>query len=555
MTGDDKQNPQPQAAAAPMKFDVLKAAIRDAPTAARLGRLAIAARRTVDTPNYFAITSRGVVPHVTPDNLAKHLSDVGGAYMALEDFIERPQQYLKRPAPILQTPSLEFPYSPALGPRPPLHSFTAMPPSVITVLAARRLPAVPAPMGNTNSSVSVFTSTGFQVLTTREYADAVSALRPDIAVPMADLTDKALTPTSKRATRMAERTDDWVKEWFAQLDASNSSGHTGVATFAPVLPVGFPMQWEYLERLSEDYVSASTTNQKEEEGETTRKNHLAGLALYDADVIPDLEDAYPNLTPLPRLSLANPTTPHHVLRQIALGVDVFALPFINTVSDAGVALTFTFPPPPPSSDPSVSRLPILPLGIDMSSPTAGLATDTGPLLAGCACYACARHHRAYVHHLLAAREMLGWTLLQAHNHGVASAFFAGVRAALRAGPAAYDAACRTFAAVYEPEFPAGTGERPRARGYQYAGGAGEPKRNKPAWGKLGGPEDDVAAVEQKKPRGGKTKNSNGAIGTGNAGADIVDGSLAAAVEAVDLQEAGAVPEAQMDGTASAQALI
>ncbi|KAG5987400.1 hypothetical protein E4U43_005085, partial [Claviceps pusilla] len=51
---------------------------------ARLGRLSIPGRRPIDTPNYTAITSRGVIPHLTPDNVTKH-TNLTSAYMALED--------------------------------------------------------------------------------------------------------------------------------------------------------------------------------------------------------------------------------------------------------------------------------------------------------------------------------------------------------------------------------------------------------------------------------------------------------------------------------------
>lgn len=66
-----------------MRFDILRAAAGDG-TAARLGRLALPRRQTVDTPNYFAVTSRGTVPHLTPDTIAKYAS-FSGAYMAMED--------------------------------------------------------------------------------------------------------------------------------------------------------------------------------------------------------------------------------------------------------------------------------------------------------------------------------------------------------------------------------------------------------------------------------------------------------------------------------------
>jgi hypothetical protein len=65
-----------------MRFELLKGGLADG--AARLGRLAMSGRQEVATPDYFAIASRGAVPHITPDNLRAHVP-VGGTYMALED--------------------------------------------------------------------------------------------------------------------------------------------------------------------------------------------------------------------------------------------------------------------------------------------------------------------------------------------------------------------------------------------------------------------------------------------------------------------------------------
>ncbi len=68
---------------AAMNFELLKAATGDA-VAARLGRLLVSGRRAVETPNFFSAASRGVVPHMTPDNIKRH-SQISGTYMALED--------------------------------------------------------------------------------------------------------------------------------------------------------------------------------------------------------------------------------------------------------------------------------------------------------------------------------------------------------------------------------------------------------------------------------------------------------------------------------------
>ncbi|KAK1783421.1 tRNA-guanine(15) transglycosylase-like protein [Copromyces sp. CBS 386.78] len=472
-----------------MTFELLKTAVKDG--GARLGRLAFSGRRTVDTPNFFGLTSRGVIPHVTPDNVEKYLH-TNGTYMALEDFIERPQQYMTRSPPIYETPSPV---------NKPLNSFTAMPSSIITVLGSRRLPAVSSPMGNTNQGISVFTSTGFQAITTKEYINAVQTLNPDIAIPLADLTHKTNTPTSKRALRMAERTDDWIKEWFTEMYTKKDSK---IATFAPVLPISYSMQWEYLERLSEEHASNPAV--------------LSGLAVYDADLIPDISSSsssnkYKNLDTLPRLALTAPSNPHQVLRQLSLGMDIFLLPFLSTASDAGIALSFTFPPPNNSTSTSTSTsesaapedLPLLPLGIDMSSPTHSaslLPLTTTESCCTCTCYACTTHHRAFVQHLLCAREMLGWTLLQIHNHAVVASFFAAIREALADGT--FEEKARLFAKRYEPEIPTGLGERPRARGYHFKSeGPNEVKKNKPAWSKFEG-EGDGGGEQGKEKKKEKT---------------------------------------------------
>ncbi|KAK3402736.1 tRNA-guanine(15) transglycosylase-like protein [Sordaria brevicollis] len=487
-----------------MTFELLKTAVKDG--GARLGRLAFSGRRTVDTPNFFGLTSRGVIPHVTPDNVEKHLH-TNGTYMALEDFIERPQQYMTRSPPIYETPSPT---------KKPLNSFTAMPSSIITVLGSRRLPAVASPMGNTNNGISVFTSTGFQAVSTKEYLNAIQTLNPDIAIPLADLTHKTNAPTSKRALRMAERTDDWIKEWFTELYKNKDSK---IATFAPVLPISYSMQWEYLERLSEERESNPSV--------------LAGLAVYDADLIPDVGSQYKNLDSLPRLALTAPSTPHQVLRQISLGMDIFLLPFLSTASDAGIALSFTFPPPASESSD------LLPLGIDMSSPTHSISLS--PLTLDCTCYACTTHHRAFVQHLLCAREMLGWTLLQIHNHAVLASFFKAIRESLADGT--FEEKARQFALRYEPEIPQGLGERPRARGYHFKSeGPNEQKKNKPAWSKFEGEEgEEGEAVRKIEEKVGELRiDESGASGMGSGVDSISETPLVPDenADAKDLEEKG-----------------
>lgn len=64
-------------------FELLRSAAADVGVP-RLGRLTIANRRVIETPNFLAVASRGVIPHLTPDNTIRH-TKFDAAYMALED--------------------------------------------------------------------------------------------------------------------------------------------------------------------------------------------------------------------------------------------------------------------------------------------------------------------------------------------------------------------------------------------------------------------------------------------------------------------------------------
>ncbi|KAJ2898510.1 tRNA-guanine(15) transglycosylase-like protein [Zalerion maritima] len=498
-----------------MFFSILKPTLSDS-CAARLGRLSVPGRNAVSTPNFIALTSRGAIPHLTPDVLQRHVQPPG-AYLALEDFVEKSH---KTTPPILQIPSSS---SSNIS---PLHAFTSLPSPTLMILSPRRAAAVKPPQGNLKSGMSIFTSTGFQSLTSPAYVSSISKIRPDIVIPLADLTYSNHSPVAKRQARMAERTEDWLEEFLSEFPthASLAKGRTKI--FAPVLPIDHPMQWEYLNRLSDA------------DGFLPQ---VSGLALNDVDILPEIHTSYPDLTPLPVLSVAaaGAPTPHHLLRQVSLGVDLLTVPFLNAVSDSGVGMTFVFPPPSTKSDPSAAIVmtqsqpeetpgkttgsqqddaafpdPItglLPLGTNLWSPTHRLSPL--PILLSCACYTCKNHSRAYLHHLLNAREMLAWVLLQIHNHHVLTTFFSSIRDVLSSSTAAaWEEACKDFARGYEAEFPIGTGERPRARGYHFKSQGGDKPINKKQWDYelKAGPdgeapmEENTAVVDDQRGNGGET---------------------------------------------------
>ncbi|KAL8729803.1 MAG: hypothetical protein Q9166_004526 [cf. Caloplaca sp. 2 TL-2023] len=311
-----------------------------------------------------------------------------------------------------------------------LRRFIALQDDALLILGPRRHPPVPARAANTNTSIAIQTALGFSTLESDDYVQAVQKLRPDIVLGMADY-EYPKRPGVKRLEKMGDRTLAWLQDIVSGLQ-HDVDLLPNTVLFAPVLPIEVEQQSDYLHTLKEDLA-----------------DYVSGLVVYDAastDAIPT------QMRQLPRLALTNIRGPHEILDQISLGVDAFVLPFIGEATDAGLALTFTFH--------GLDRLENrsqLALGIDMWSTT--YISDLSPILQDCTCYVCKNHHRAFVRHLLDAKEMLAWVLLQIHNYHVLDVFFANVRQSIRNGT--FDNDCELFANAFEHELPSRTGKGPR----------------------------------------------------------------------------------------------
>ena len=274
------------------------------------------------------------------------------------------------------------------------------------------------------------TNLGFNTLECGEYVKAVQKLRPDVVIAMGDVL-YGHQPGVKRAEKMGDRTQSWLNALVNGMKDAEL-GNFNTAVFAPILPIDAEKQSWYLSALQEDF-----------------HNDISGLVFYE------IESAFEvprSLRSLPRMWLGAVTGPLQILNQVAAGIDLFTVPFLNDVTDAGIALDFAFGP---KEDTGQHKL--APLGLDLWSNT--FAVDVSPLRKDCTCYTCLNHHRAYVHHLLDAKEMLAWVLLQLHNCAIMDAFFAAVRRGVSQGTFEGDTA--GFEAYYERQLPMKTGQGPR----------------------------------------------------------------------------------------------
>ena len=105
-------------------------------------------------------------------------------------------------------------------------------------------------------------------------------------------------------------------------------------------------------------------------------------------------------------------TPSDILGAVELGVDMFDCVMPTRAGRTGRAY--------------------VPTG-HLNLRNAAHAQDPAPLQAGCACPACARHSRAYLHHLFKADEMLGPMLLTWHNLTYYQSLMQGLREAIITG--------------------------------------------------------------------------------------------------------------------------
>lgn len=331
-----------------------------------------------------------------------------------------------------------------------LRSFVALPEDTLIVLGARRNPPIPSPVANTNTEVGLFTSVGFTAISSEYYAAAARKLQPDIVVALADIPFGQQAVGIKRKDKMSDRTETWLRDIITKQGTLDKEEKKW-SIFAPILPIDRDLQSWYLEHLLEDMV-----------------DKISGLAIYDAYRLDDVPE---EMHHLPRLSFHVPASPQELLRHIGLGMDLFTIPFLAEATDAGIALDFTFPAPAADSTSSARQT----LGVDMW--TDSHATSLDPLSTSCTCYACSKHHRAYLQHLLAAKEMLGWVLLQLHNHAVLTAFFTGIRTSIAGGTFATDV--EAFEAHYDSALPEKTGQGPRVRGYQFKSDAHAKKEKNP----------------------------------------------------------------------------
>lgn len=260
---------------------------------------------------------------------------------------------------------------------------------------------------------------------------------------------------NKRLTKCVDATIAWLDELLPPHATNPKSAHpkTADGTFKPIPGAMFAViqggnnDFErkrcikaITDRIEAHHASSAS------QGDATTSNSQRRIQgfIYGGFGLDDLPEDRAralaiNLSSLPadypRL-LPTIESPEEILDAVSMGIDLFSNSYAGRIAQLGHAFSFAtrfLATGAPSAQPADVPLE---LGGDrnkMNLHDGAFELDQRPLIEGCACYACQKHTRAYIHHLINTHEMLATILLVIHNTHHYLDFFSAIRESIQRG--------------------------------------------------------------------------------------------------------------------------
>ncbi|CAG8596290.1 7600_t:CDS:2 [Ambispora leptoticha] len=362
----------------------------------RLGKLTFR-EKTIRTPNCILYTIKGSVPHLTPDNL--RLLPFGAVQVTLEHFVD-----------VQPPPSTQFPDG--------IHKFLNLE-DFLVFYDIRDPGKIQISSFNTEHYVAVRTHQGVRKVTPKNYIDYTNIYKPDIVTSMADIL-YSKKPGQNRVSKSVTRTLQWLDELLnnKKLTADRRI-QEGIHVF------GVLVGDQYHEERKR---CAKETVKRDVSGFV-----LQGLALGTTleeriDLFKISLDCLPEDKPRFAYGLG---TPDGIFAGIAAGIDLFDTSYPTKMAESGHALTFSLKIFNNQNGIEASKSSTISHSINLFD--SQFKKDFRPFVPTCTCIACLNHSRAYVHHLVKAREMLGSILLISHNLLQYAQFFQDIRESIKNG--------------------------------------------------------------------------------------------------------------------------
>nr|CAG8568435.1 2252_t:CDS:2 [Entrophospora candida] len=321
-----------------------------------LGRLTLNKNKEskkLDTPNCILYTSKGSVPHLTPDTL--RLLPFDAVKITLEHFLH-----------VRPPPSIEFSGG--------IHKFLNLEEYLVLFDIRDSFNLEEAPF-NTDNSISVNTNQGVKKLTQEEYVKYMNAYKPDIFISMSD--DIAIPNPSLKRIKKSEGINI-----FGVLGGYNN----------------LEERVRFIKEINNFNVDGFVINDFINSKNNTNDNGDEKPSKKWIDLI---KESFRHL-PInkPRLAYG---FEKEILLGIYKGIDLFDTCYPTRLTNSGHALTFTF------YNDDNDEITEEKYYIDLWD--VKYRNDFAPVSDSCKCYACQNHTKAYLHHLLITHEMLATVLL------------------------------------------------------------------------------------------------------------------------------------------------
>ncbi|GJP47099.1 hypothetical protein CLOM_g6334 [Closterium sp. NIES-68] len=393
----------------------------------------------VATPGLLAYTRRGLPLHLTPD-VMQTLGFAGWNACSVH-FLESPSHQTIAAHTRARTPSPSAPSHPPPSTRLPpsgLHGFLSLAPATLLLSSPRDSLLFPGCKEGGKASARPATwfdtPSGRRQVTAEGHSAIVASLLPHVAIPLHDA--PPATSSLNRQRVAVERSLTWLDE---ELRLAEGRAQHRTAMLGAVVGGRFH---------DERRRSARET--------AARKGlagyHLAGFGLGEPMDERDalLAAALSELPPEGLRHTSGLNTPEEVLQGVAMGVDLVDCTYPHDLTLLGLASTLPLLPPwwgdvvGTGEGGQGAKGQAAAIGGKMDGWVEEETSKLNlrctwhkrsfvPIAPACACYTCARHTRAYVHHLLDAHEMLALVLLDIHNHHHMLQFLAVIRQAISLG--------------------------------------------------------------------------------------------------------------------------
>lgn len=274
----------------------------------------------------------------------------------------------------------------------------------------------PSPISHEKDGIGIFDKSGKINVTPKYYMNMMKTFQPDFFTVLND-DDIHIDSAKKRTIKSKERSLQFLEECH---ELQNSSRELDYSHMIISLGGGF-IEYERQSMLKE-LVSKEFYNSSSVQFGFHRNGAEATLMNFNS-ISSLIENSLKEIPTEKLRVMYGAYLPSFTLQLINLGIDVFDDSFTTLLTDLNRAMIFNF---------NISSNEILFPEIDLIEDK--YAEDLTPLSSKCACYACTKNFtRAYIHHLLKTKEILGKMLLRIHNFHHYREFFVKVREAMNSG--------------------------------------------------------------------------------------------------------------------------